>query len=47
MLAENENLVVRKLLFGRPHFTDSTNKEIVNATISFVLTNKQFNCPLF
>ena len=28
MLVENENSVVRKLLFGRPHFTDSTNKEI-------------------
>ena len=27
--------------------TYSTNKEIINATISFILTNEQFNCPLF
>ena len=41
--SENENSVARMLLFGRPDFTYSTNKEI----ISFILTTKQFNCPLF
>ena len=30
ILAENENSVVRTLLLGRPDFTDSTNKEIIN-----------------
>ena len=33
-----ENSVVRTLLFGRPDFNYSTNKEIINATISFILT---------
>ena len=33
-MAENENSVVRTLLFGRPGFNYSTNKEIINATIS-------------
>ena len=47
ILAENEDLVARTLLFGRPDFIYSTNKEIMNATISFILTNKRFNCPLF
>ena len=47
IMAENENSVVRTLLFGRPDFNYSTNKEIVNATISFILTTERFNCPLF
>ena len=47
VLAENENSVVRMLLFGRPDFTYSTNKEIIDATISFILTTERFNCPLF
>ena len=42
-----ENSVVRTLLFGRPDFTYSTNKKIINATISFILTTERFNCPLF
>ena len=46
-LVGNENSVVRTLLFGRPDFTDSTNKKIINATISFILTTKWFNYPLF
>ena len=47
IMAENENSVVRTLLFGRPDFNYSTNKEIINATISFILTTERFNCPLF
>ena len=47
IMAENENSVVRTLLFGRPGFNYSTNKEIINATISFILTAERFNCPLF
>ena len=47
IMAENENSVVRKLLFGRPEFNYSTKKEIINATISFILTTERFNCPLF
>ena len=47
IMAENENSVVRTLLFGRPDFNYSTNKEIINATISFILTTELFNCPLF
>ena len=42
-----ENSVVRALLFGRQGFTGSTNKEITNATISFVLTTERFNSPFF
>ena len=40
IMAENENSVVRTLLFGRPDFNYSTNKEIINATISFALTTE-------
>ena len=47
IMAENENSVVRTLLFGRPDFNYSTNKEIINATISFTLTTEWFYCPLF
>ena len=42
-----ENSVVRTLIFGRPDFNYSTNKEIINATISFILATELFNCPLF
>ena len=45
IMTENENSVVRTLLFGRPDFSYSTNKEIINVTISFIL-NERFNCPL-
>ena len=38
IMTENENSVVRTLLFGRPGFNYSTNKEIINATISLTLT---------
>ena len=38
-MTENENSFVRTLLFGRPDFNYSTNKEIINATISFILTS--------
>ena len=47
IMTENENTVVRTLLFGRPDFSYSTNKEIINVTISFILTTARFNCPLF
>ena len=47
ILAENENSVVRTLSFGRQVFICSTNKEIINATVSFILTTEQFNFPLF
>ena len=42
-LTENKNSV----LIGSPNFTDSTNKDIINATISFILTTTRLNCPLF
>ena len=45
IMAENESSVVRTFLFGRPDFNYSTNKEIINAIISFILTTKRFNCP--
>ena len=47
IMAENENSVVRTLLLGRPDFNYSNNKEIINATISFILTIERFNCSLF
>ena len=46
MWAENEDSVVRKLLFGRPFFTFLTNEEF-NETIGFILTAERFYCPLF
>ena len=46
ILAENENLVVRTLLFGRPNFTYSTNKEIINAT-KFNFINRAIQLPSF
>ena len=45
IMTGNENSVVRTLLFGRPDFDYSTHKEIINATISFILTTERFNCP--
>ena len=47
IMAENENSVVRTFLFGKPEFNYSTNKEIINANISFILTTEQFYCLLF
>ena len=47
IMAENETSVVETLLFGRLDFNYSTNIEIINATTSFILTTKRFNCPLF
>ena len=47
VMTENENSVVRMLLFGRPDFSYSTNKEIITVTISFILTTERFNGPLF
>ena len=47
IMTENENSVVRTLLFGRLDFNYSTNKEIIKANISFVLTTERFSCPLF
>ena len=47
IMAENESSIVRTILFGRPDFNYLTNKEIINATISFILTTKRFNCPFF
>ena len=46
-MTENENSVVRTLLFERPDFNYSRNKENINATISFILTTERFNCPRF
>ena len=46
-MTENENSAVTTLLFGRPDFNYSADKEITNATISFILTIEQFDCPLF
>ena len=45
IMTENENSVLRTLLFGKPDFRYSTNKEIINAAISFILTTDRFNCP--
>ena len=47
IMTENENSVLRTLLSGRPDFSYSTNKEIINVTISFILTIERFNCPFF
>ena len=47
IMTENENSVVRTLLFGRADFNYSTNKEIINATIGLILTSERFNYPLF
>ena len=47
IMADNEKSVARTLLFGRPDFNYSTNIEIINAKISFILTTERLSCPLF
>ena len=47
IMAKNENSVVRALLFGRPDFNYSTNKEIINAAIILILTTEQFTVLFF
>ena len=47
IMAKNENSVVRTLLFGRPDFNYSTNKEIINAAIILILTTEQFTVLFF
>ena len=49
LISSNLNVfhTMLKVLFGRPDFSYSTNKEIINVTISFILTAEGFNCPLF
>ena len=47
IIAENKISVVRALLFGRPDFNYSINKEIINVTISLILTTERFNVLLF
>ena len=46
IMNENENSVVRMLLFRRPEFIYPANKEIINASICFILTTERLNCPL-
>ena len=41
IMAENENSVVMTLLFGRPDFTYSNNKEIINAIICLIQSFSQ------
>ena len=42
-------LKMKIMLSERSYLEDQEleNKEIINVTISFILTTEQFNCPLF
>ena len=46
ILIENENNI-NILLFGKPSSEDRFNKQILNASIEFILSTERFNIPLF
>ena len=47
ILIENENNIVNILLFGKPNSEDRFHKQILNASIEFILSTERFNIPLF
>ena len=47
ILRENENNIINILLFGKPNSEDCFNKQILNASIEFILSTERFNIPLF
>ena len=47
ILIENENNIINILLFGKPNSEDRFNKQILNASIEFILSTERFNIPLF
>ena len=47
LLDSNESNLIQHLLFGDPSKDTKTNTEILNATVSYVLTTKRFDERLF
>ena len=47
ILREKEENIVHILLFGKPNCEDCFNKQILNATIEFILLTERFDNPLF
>ena len=47
ILSENEDNIVNILLFGKPNREDYFNKQILNASIQFLLSTERFDKPLF
>ena len=45
ILRENENNIINILLFGKPNSEDCFNKQILNASIEFILSTERFNIP--
>ena len=42
-LAQKESSVIKTFLFGKLDFSDSLDKEIINATLGFILSIERFN----
>ena len=47
ILKENENNLINILLFGKPNSDDCFNKQVLNASIEFILSTRRFDIPLF
>ena len=47
ILIENETNIINILLFGKPNSEDRFNKQILNASIEFILSTERFSIPLF
>ena len=47
ILTDTDNNIVKILLYGNPSSEDLYNKEILNASIEYILSTERFNNPLF
>ena len=45
-MTENEDSIVKALLFGRPNSENSFNKAMLNESIQVILSTERFNNPL-
>ena len=46
ILTENEDSIVKTLLFGKPNSKNSFNKAMLNTSIEYILSTERFNNPL-
>ena len=47
ILTENEDSIVKPLLFGKLTSENSFNTAMLNVSVEFILSNERFNNPLF
>ena len=47
ILTENEDSIVKPLLFGKLNSENSFNTTMLNVSVEFILSNERFNNPLF